>query len=332
MSPSACGKAILLGEHAVVHGVPALSVPVSARRVAASCTASNSLDGIVIEGEGGGQPLDPRSHEIVRKMARLALDLAAPEGDHARGARVTLRSDLPIGAGLGSSAAVAVALVRAVRGGARLSDDEVARRANELEKLAHGTPSGIDAATVAHERALRFVRGEGVRFLDVQLPARLVVALIPREGTTATLVAGVAALKEAGDPRFDAFLRDTRAIVDEATSLLEFAGAPGDTDSRERATVRLGELMHAAHLALATVGVSTDTQDELCRALEAAGALGAKLSGAGGGGATIALLSAEENAPLERNVLDAALAAGATDVFVTPIGPRAATTTGGSLA
>src|SRR5688500_16607195 len=142
MRASAPAKLILLGEHAVVHGVPAIAVPISARTTEVEFTESDSLRDVSVE--------DARNVEtrLAEQMARLALDQTPTP---AKGARVKISSTIPLGSGLGSSAALAVALVRAVGGGGQLSPDEVARRALELEKLAHGTPSGIDSTTIALE-------------------------------------------------------------------------------------------------------------------------------------------------------------------------------------
>jgi mevalonate kinase len=319
---SACAKAILFGEHAVVYGVPALAIPITSRRLVVELALGElrpdaqpavATPDVRIE---GGAALGAREAGVVRAMVARALE-QTPRG---RGPRVGVRLDstIPLSAGLGSSAALAVALVRALA--PDLPARGVAQRANALEELAHGTPSGIDAHCIAFGQALSFTRGQPFRFLRARGPLRLAVAVLPREGTTASLVAGVRALREAGDPRFERFLAAARAQVERALAWFVDADAPGeDALAPLPPEAELGALMDEAHASLEEVGVSSSAQGSLCAALRSAGALGAKLSGAGGGGATLALLPAEPDPDRERAVLAAAHAAGATDAFVTSL-------------
>lgn len=280
MHGEATAKAILFGEHAVVHGVPAVAVPLAARRTEVDLVPLDSTREIAIEAEGpGGGPLATGSADLAlaREMVRLALDQAP--GVAARGARARVRSNVPLGAGLGSSAALAVALVRAA-GGAGLGVEEVARRALELEKLAHGTPSGIDSTVIAHGRPIAFRRGEAAEPLRLGAPLRLIVAVFPRRGTTASLVDGVRRLAKDDPERFRATLDAIRKAAELGRTYLERGDLP-----------MVGVALSANHGALRALGVSTPTLDEACEAACQAGALGAKMSGAGGGGAALALLA-----------------------------------------
>src|SRR5262245_39082732 len=122
MRASATAKAILLGEHAVVHGVPALAVPVTSRTTAVDLVETDATREIEVDDARG---VDTR---MAAQLARIALDQTPTP---ARGARLEIRSTIPLGAGLGSSAALAVALIRACGGGGALAPEEVARRAHE---------------------------------------------------------------------------------------------------------------------------------------------------------------------------------------------------------
>jgi mevalonate kinase len=225
---------------------------------------------------------------------------------------VKIRSTIPLGSGLGSSAALAVAIVRAMRGSSGLEPAEVARRANELEKLAHGTPSGIDAATIALQRPTIFCKGAcpppaiPAAPLRPAREIRFVVGVLPRIGTTASLVGGVHRLKEADPARF------TRAL-DLIRSVVENDGSAGITFG---APERLAAAMRANRAALLDLGVSTPAVEAACDAAVAAGALAAKLSGAGGGGAVIALLGPQSDPD---RVVAALRSAGALDAFVTEV-------------
>jgi mevalonate kinase len=323
----ACAKLILVGEHAVVYGVPAIAVPVREMRTHVEMSAAAE------PANGGPSPghatifiADERASDtdLAERMARRALDLAGPgaaaaTGGGRHGTRIAIRSEIPLGSGLGSSAALAVALVRAAAaaaaatgaaGGAVASSlalEEVAARALELDKLAHGTPSGIDTTTIAHERAIRFLRGKPPEPLALARPLPLAVGILPRpEGTTtATLVAGVRRLATEEPDHFRHVLLSIGSIAVSARDALE----AGDLRS-------LGRRVNENQRALQELGVSTETADRLCARVRHAGALGAKLSGAGGGGALLAVLPNEDAAPA---VVTCLIESGCEDAFLTVV-------------
>ncbi len=302
----ACAKAILLGEHAVVYGVPAFAIPIRARRTRVQLRIG-----------GGGLDLTcSRGYEttLARRMAIGAADAA---GVDPRGVSIVLDSTIAPGAGLGSSASLAVALTRVFSSGSKIGVEEVARRANVLERIAHGTPSGIDATTIAHERPVWFQHGAELRFLATSVSLRFVVAVLPRAGTTAGLVARVRALREREPGRFTRFLDRSAELSARAErwfkSLADSPAAGG------AGVLSLGAILSEAQEGLRDVGVSTAAQDTLCAALQAAGAVGVKLSGAGGGGATLALLPGEAEVGGEEAIMAAGRAAGAVECFVTEV-------------
>ncbi len=303
MRAEANAKLILAGEHAVVYGVPAIAVPVRERYVRVEVLPSNTSPAIEVTDSRPGA--DTR---LAAAMARLALDLDAGAGIAARGAHVKIASTIPIGCGLGSSAALAVALVRATAegGAARLGPVETARRALELEKLAHGTPSGVDSTAIAFERPIVFQKGDPPEPLDSPAPVRLAAGCLPRTGTTASLVAGVRALRETDEARF----RKLLDAVSSAVGAARRAVAWGQMDA-------LGAALDDGQGLLRELGVSTPAVDAACEAARRAGALGAKLSGAGGGGAVIALLGPTPDAEAILRALRGAVAA---EAFVTEVG------------
>lgn len=299
MPARACAKAILLGEHAVVHGVPAISVPLPERATEVDIRPGGA--------PGAVEVLDERGIEtaLAERMVRAALE-GEGRAMGAQGLRVKIRSTIPLGGGLGSSAALSVAIVRALPGEATYSPGQVAVRANELEKLAHGTPSGIDAATIAIERPILFRKGQDPEPLRLLAPLRLAIGVLPREGTTASLVAGVRALRDKDPVAFERILSRVKEAVKSAiTCFIEGEHA-------ERLAIAIAQNQSA----LRDMGVATQAISRACQAAVRAGALAAKMSGAGGGGAVIALLSPES--PAEA-VLEALRGAGATDAFTTEI-------------
>jgi mevalonate kinase len=249
------GKLILLGEHAVVHGHMAVAVGVS-------------LGTEVVLHPAKGPTHLAQDHADPRLREALALVLP-PEGF-----RVEIRSDLPEGRGMGSSAALAVALVRARAAlkGEDLSFAAVHEQAFGVERLFHGNPSGLDHAVAAMGGALSYRKGEAPVPREMP-PVAAVVLDTGRAGNTAEIVAAVAARRPGVDP----LLARLGVLAEEMAPCL------GDTQA-------LGAALIEAHALLREVGVSDDELDSLVALARAHGAVGAKLSGAGRGGVVLALV------------------------------------------
>jgi mevalonate kinase len=276
--------------------VPAIAVPVATRRTEVELIETDASREIAVDDARGVDTA------LAAQMARLALDQTETP---ARGARIKINSTVALGAGLGSSAALSVALVRACRGGASLPAEVVSRRANELERLAHGTPSGIDAATIAHEQPILFEKGKPPVVLRLAVPLRLAVGVLARTGTTASLVAAVRRLRDEQPAAFGAALSVVRRAIEEVHASVE----RGDWAT-------LAKHMSANQATLERLGVSTPGVRRACDASVGAGALAAKLSGAGGGGAVIALLGPSSDPD---RVLTALREVGAFDTFVAEV-------------
>ena len=251
------GKLILCGEHAVVYGHPALAMAVDL----ATEVTLDSID--------GPTTIDV---ETDHRLAR-AIRLVVPD----TGVEIRIASSIPIGRGMGSSAALAVALVRALadaRGEPAPDADEVFARAMPIEEVFHGNPSGLDVAVSARGGVIRYRRAEPPIIDPIgQTPAGEIVVLDSGlVGNTAELVASVAAQR----PEVDPILERIGAIADAA--LYNLYNPPA-----------LGELLAENHVLLRKIGVSTPELDDLVVLAREAGAYGAKLAGAGGGGVVIAL-------------------------------------------
>jgi mevalonate kinase len=265
------GKLILCGEHAVVYGHPALAMAVDRGTTVRLTPRPGTL-------EARGDIVDDRLIPALRTV--LPAD----------GWQVDIATDLPVGRGMGSSAALAVALIRAESAsrGHTPSVDEVFERAFAVERVFHGNPSGLDHAVSARGGLLRYRRGPPPSFEPLPLPSwRLVVLDSGVAGDTKQLVAGVASRR----PTVDADLDRIGELVLEATAALDDPQA-------------LGPLLTENHGLLRRIGVSTPQLDDLVALALKAGAVGAKLAGAGGGGVVLALV--EDPEP----VLRAAAAAG----------------------
>ena len=280
LTGSAAGKIILLGEHAVVYGSHALALPIhQAMRV-----------GVRANGEGlrlkipawhTDVELDLREPEARGFAATAALILDALEIPH-RSLDITVISRLPRAMGLGSSAALAVAVIRALDAefSLGLADAAVNELAFRCEALAHGTPSGVDNTLATYGKPLLFQnRGQlETRSLRLTAPPPLVVAWSDEPSLTATQVAGVRQrrLRSPGD--YDAVFQRIDELTRRSAEALEAA------DYRS-----VGDAMNLCHGLLNGIGVSTPTLERMVHIAREAGALGAKLTGGGGGGSIVAL-------------------------------------------
>ena len=277
------GKVILVGEHAVVHGYPALAAGIS---VGIAATASPgrgllsvpawSLEAVA----GDGSPVGRALEALLGRLGAHGLDFAAEAG-------------IPARAGLGSSAAMAVAVARAAaaatgRADGDGADDLIQAAVAAAEAVFHGTPSGIDAAAAACGAVGRFRRGEGWSPVPVRRAVTICVGLSGRPRDTGGQVAAVARLRERL-PAADRIL----ALIGDLTGAAEEALAHGDVEA-------LGPIFDAAQGLLAGLRVSSPELEALCHGARAAGALGAKLTGAGGGGAVIAVAPGCEDDVLAR--------------------------------
>ena len=223
------------------------------------------------------------------------------------GVQVRVTSDIPSASGLGSGAAVSVARIRSI--GAHfehaIGADRIAQIAFEVEKLHHGEPSGIDNAVVAFEIRVLFTKGEEPRPLGVTGRFQFVIGDTGEPSPTKQLVTMLRG-RWTGDMEF------LDAIFDSIGELAEQASASigrGEIDN-------LGPLMNHGQTLLETSGVSGPSLERLNLAAREAGAMGAKLSGAGGGGIMIAQV---DDSSLEA-VENALREAGAVRTIRTEIG------------
>jgi hydroxymethylglutaryl-CoA reductase len=272
----AAGKVILLGEHAVVYGKHALALPIpDAVTATVKDAARLTLDvpdwGLsrAVSRDGGG----------VDAAVYCILDnLGIGRGDFA----IRVRSALPRGMGLGSSAAFAVAIVRALDKllGLSLGDERVNAIAFECEKLAHGNPSGVDNTLATFARPMLFRKREAVDVEPIELAEAppIVIACSHQPGVTHEQVAGVRARYEARPEAFG-------AIFDQIDAL-SVAGAQALVAADYAA---LGQLMNVCQGLLNALGVSTPELERMVDIARRAGAAGAKLTGAGGGGSIVAV-------------------------------------------
>jgi mevalonate kinase len=280
------GKVILFGEHSVVHGRPALAkaVPNGAEVTAAPSTSAETSLHIApwdVHIDAGAAP------NVGREKLQSALKIA--RAFYADEIELALRADvrLPGGAGMGSSAALGVAVLRAMDEARGLTrpEHEIFERSLAWERVFHGNPSGVDNAMATYGGLALFRRGPEplserlTPFVPRHAP-RLLAGYSGPSPSTEKMVKGVADLlarkPEETSKQFDAIA----AIVNNGKLALE----QGEMKS-------LGQLMTMNHMILAGYFLlSTPEIETMIRAAKAAGALGAKVTGGGGGGCMIALV------------------------------------------
>ena len=306
MIASAHGKIILFGEHAAVFGHPALAVPVTQVHVDVEVLDSPRT-GIWIHApiidlhaELNSLPSDHAIASVILKVIQHFGISPLPNLE------VNISSTIPVAAGLGSGAAVSVALIRALSAflSQPFSDEEVNSLAYEIEKIHHGTPSGIDNTVITYGKPVYFMKDRPVEIFKVGRPFTIVI------GDT-----GIAApTKESvGDVR-RLWIRDQFTVENIFNEIAQIA-LIGRRSIESGRTEMLGELMDHNHEYLQQLTVSSPELDSLVEAARKAGALGAKMSGGGRGGNMIALVD-----PARAGSVAAALiSAGAKRTVITEI-------------
>lgn len=310
---TASGKIILFGEHAVVYGRPAIAAPVSQLRATAVVKNTRKRDVQLIA------PQIQRTRTLHQAADNDALAVTiqlfkkAASVSFMTNLSLTVTSDIPIAGGMGSGAAITAAVFRALATHYRkpeiLEPATLSSLTYEIEKIYHGTPSGIDNTVVAYEKPLYFVKQPAqnrVELFDVGQPLHFLIGMSGVRSQTKGVVVDVQQQWQADSKKFDTIFDACGEIAKQAQQLLK------DGDA-----LRLGQLMNENHAWLQKMTVSSHELDLLTTAATKAGALGAKLSGAGRGGNMIALVTPE----METAVHQALLQAGATAVYATTLTP-----------
>lgn len=260
-------KIIWMGEHSVVYGYPAIAIP---------------LQGIEVECRI--YPADEKIHFDYYDTLSTAVYAALEYLNHTDVAvSYDIRSEIPQKRGMGSSAAISIAAIRAVFDYFEQSIDMETLEilVNKAEIIAHSNPSGLDAKTCLSDKAITFIRNIGFSTLDLDLDAYLVIADTGIYGNTREAVEKVAQAEEANLPHLAA-LGDLTEMVQKAI--------------KAKTISEIGPLMTKAHSHLQAIGVSIDKADQLVQISLENGALGAKMSGGGLGGCIIALAQTKAQA------------------------------------
>lgn len=306
MKASAPGKIILFGEHAVVYNRPALAVPVNQVQVDVEVSGSNQ-PGIRIHAPGIGLASDlpslPADHPIGSVILKTIQQVGVSPLPNLS---LTVNSTIPVAAGLGSGAAVSVAIIRALSAffSHPLMDDQINELVYEIEKLHHGTPSGIDNTVITYNMPVYYIKGQPIETFQCGKPFTIVIGDTGIPAPTKESVGDVRRLWLRDASRFEELFDEIGQISLIARRSIE-SGKPE----------LLGELMDHNHEFLQQLTVSSPELDTLVEAARKAGALGAKLSGGGRGGNMIALVDQDA----ADSVAEALIRTGAKRTIITEI-------------
>ena len=303
---TAPGKIILFGEHAVVHGQPAIAAPLPSVQAHAVVRPRRAGNGLMIVAANLGRTIvvrprpEPNEHALATAARLLVTRLDRPLPD----CEVLIHSTIPVASGLGSGAAVTTALLGALSIYLErpLALETLNGLVYEIEKLHHGTPSGIDNTVIVYQRPVYFVRGQDIETFKIGGRLHLIVADTGVASPTHLAVGDVGKLYAADPECIGPIFARIGAIARAAREAIE----RGEVET-------IGGLMRENHGLLRELTVSSEELDRLVAAAEDAGALGAKLSGGGRGGNLIALATPERM----QGVAEALTKAGATRTIST---------------
>ena len=291
---SAPAKVILFGEHFVVYGEPAIVLAIDKRvTVSANIRSDQKIfiksEDISISGffkdelffpERGGSEAEEKLKPIYAVAKEIIKRCHVNSG-----VNIDIKSSIPIAAGLGSSAAVSAASAAALYSLFEYdaTNDDIFQTALDAEKLVHGNPSGIDPAISTYGGILQYQKSKPIQRLEINIDLPLIIGNTGKERSTGELVGKVSSLRRRYPTIVEKVIKAGGEIAKRSLKAL----SDGDLKT-------LGELMNINHELLCALGVSCEELERLVHAARKAGALGAKLTGAGGGGCMIALVSPEK--------------------------------------
>jgi len=298
VSCSAPGKVILCGEHAVVYGTPAIALPVFQVATTVKIIAKPIAEPGTVLIKAPSISLDDSLAALDKKNPlRAAVELIMQELGihHLPACEILIHTTLPVSAGLGSSASVTVALARAISTylGHPFHDETVNQITYEIEKLHHGSPSGIDNTVITYGTPVYFQRGKPMEYPKIARSFTLIIADTGIKGSTAEAVAGVRKCWEADKNSYETIFTEIGLITQRIRCNLE----SGNIES-------IGVELTHNHVLLKHIGVSNSKLDQLVNAAIQAGAWGAKLSGGGLGGNMIALVDPDLAPQIAQELID----------------------------
>lgn len=289
-------KIILIGEHSVVYGYPAIAIPL--KKIEIECTIEEAKSNFFYD------ETDTLSVAIFTALKYLKKENAK--------IKYKITSQIPQKRGMGSSAAVSIAAIRAIFNyfGENLEDELLEKLVNTAEIVAHKTPSGLDAKTCLSDKAIRFVKNKGFSYIDLNLDVYLVIADTGIYGNTGEAIQNV---KNLGS-KAELSLKKLGRLTDEMTRIL--TGNIENKEEKIKKISKIGEIMTAANTELGKLNITIEKTELFVKTAIENGAAGAKISGGGLGGCVIALA---ENLEIMEKVKDGFTKCGAENIWVEKI-------------
>jgi len=285
---SSHSKLILIGEHSVVYGKPAIAIPFPSIHATASVeehVKSNDTRDINIKCHYYEGRLEDAPIKLAGIVACIQVTIQTLK-KQPEGMCIHLHSTIPIGRGLGSSAAVAIAIVKSLYMyyGEELSHSNLMDLVHIAETHAHGNPSGIDMAAASSAFPIWFEKGKDTLPIRIGAPLHIVVADTGRIGDTRSAVESI----RENHSKNPTATNQSIELLGELTYKAKDALINGNIEL-------LGNYMNSAHIELGKLGVSDDILDNLVKIAQSNGALGAKLTGGGRGGCVLVLAKNENH-------------------------------------
>lgn len=301
-------KIILMGEHSVVYGQPAIALPLPSVQLSVTLSSRQDNQRIIKSRYYHGSLENLPSSMIGIK--KLIDTLSASFNDHETGWDLKIESQLPAERGMGSSAASAIAIIRAFFDyyDEPLDRTLLLQLADVEEQITHRSPSGLDAATVSSDKPLFYVKGRIGVPIEMNLDASLVIADTRKKGATKEAILAVKDELKNNSEKAEEHIKHLGELVNQTKGYL----AQNDI-------VKLGDALNFAQTDLAALNVSDPSLDHLIHVARDNGALGAKLTGGGRGGCMIALMQTAMGARRLASILKEN---GAHDIWLQPLDKR----------
>lgn len=289
-------KIILIGEHSVVYGYPAIAIPL--KKIEIECAIEEAKSNFFYD------ETDTLSVAIFTALKYLKKENVK--------IKYKITSQIPQKRGMGSSAAVSIAAIRAIFNyfGENLEDELLEKLVNTAEIVAHKTPSGLDAKTCLSDKAIRFVKNKGFSYINLNLDAYLVIADTGIYGNTGEAIQNV---KNLGS-KAELSLKKLGRLTDEMTRIL--TGNIENKEEKIKKISKIGEIMTTANTELGKLNITIEKTELFVKTAIENGAAGAKISGGGLGGCVIALA---KNLEIMEKVKDGFTKCGAENIWVEKI-------------
>ena len=286
-------KIILIGEHSVVYGYPAIAIPL--RKIGIECIVEEAKNSFFYN------KVNTLSVAIFTALKHLKKENAK--------IKYKITSQIPQKRGMGSSAAVSIAAIRAIFDyfGEDLEDELLEKLVNTAEIVAHQTPSGLDAKTCLSDKAIKFIKNKEFSYIDLNLDAYLVIADTGIYGKTSEAIQSV---KNLGS-KADIPLKKLGDLTDEMAKILT-----ENSKSKSEMIDKAGKIMTKANTELGKLNITIEKTDLFVKTAIENGASGAKISGGGLGGCVIALA---KNLEIVEKIKDGFTKCGAENIWVEKI-------------